>query len=264
LAASAEADQAMADAERARAQAANLQGQLQAARRSLLVLLGRGGEPSADLPVEPVLADPVEAPAALPASLLTHRPDVLEAREQLASALGKLKLDELALLPTVQLTGALTPSRLVQTGFSATTIAASGGGALLVPIFSRPKLMAEVHAQGARADEAVVSYEKAVQTAYGEAENALAQSAQDRTRLAELERSEAAARHAFDATSALYKAGIDSLTDALLAEQTWRSGRSELTSARIDALRRSVTLFKALGGGWSPALAQGRGFSPAA
>ncbi len=39
---------------------------------------------------------------------------------------------------------------------------------------------------------------------------------------------------------------------ALLTEQSWRSARANLTIARIAALRRSVTLFKALGGGWSP------------
>jgi NodT family efflux transporter outer membrane factor (OMF) lipoprotein len=248
-------DQAASLAERAQAQAADLEGQLLAARRSLLVLIGRGAAPSGGLEVQPALADPVAPPAALPGALLVRRPDVLEAHERLVSAMGKLKLDELALLPTFQLTGALSASRLEQTGFSATTAIWSVGGAALAPVFSRPKLMSEVHAQGARAEQAVASYEKAVQTAYGEAENALAQSLQDRARLAQLERAEADGRHGFDASSARFKAGIDSITDMLVAEQSWRLARAELTTARIAALRRSVTLFKALGGGWDPSRA---------
>jgi NodT family efflux transporter outer membrane factor (OMF) lipoprotein len=247
-----DADQAAAEAERAEAQASDLEGELQAARRSLLVLIGQGAAPSADLQVQAVLGDPVATPSTLPGALLVRRPDVQEARETLLSALGTLKLDELALLPTFQLTGALSASRLAETGFSATTAAWSVGGAVLAPVFSRPKLMAEVHAQGARAEQAVYTYEKAVQTAYGEAENALAQSLQDHARVAELEGAEADARRGFDASSARFKAGIDSITDVLVAEQAWRTARAELTTARIAALRRSVTLFKALGGGWAP------------
>ena len=252
IASSSDADQAAADARRAQAAAADLVGQLQAARRSLLVLSGRGTDPSASLVIQPDLAPPVAAPAVLPGALLVRRPDVREARERLFSAMGKLKLDELALLPTVQLSAALTGSRLEQTGYSATTAAWSVGSAVTAPVFSRPRLIAEVHAQGARAEQAVVAYEQAVQTAYGEAENALAQSAQDKARVAALEQGEAEARRAFEAARGRYAAGVDSASDALLTEQSWRSARANLTIARIAALRRSVTLFKALGGGWSP------------
>jgi len=38
----------------------------------------------------------------------------------------------------------------------------------------------------------------------------------------------------------------------LTAERTWRSARTALTSAEVQALRRSVQAFKALGGGWTP------------
>jgi outer membrane protein TolC len=42
------------------------------------------------------------------------------------------------------------------------------------------------------------------------------------------------------------------LTSTLSTERTWRSARTALTGAEVQALRESVTAFKALGGGWSP------------
>jgi outer membrane protein TolC len=45
--------------------------------------------------------------------------------------------------------------------------------------------------------------------------------------------------------------GLDDLTTALSAEQAWRAIRAALTSERVQALERTVTTYKALGGGWS-------------
>jgi outer membrane protein TolC len=46
--------------------------------------------------------------------------------------------------------------------------------------------------------------------------------------------------------------GLDDLTSVLSAERTWRTVRTALTGAQVQALRRSVQTFKALGGGWTP------------
>jgi outer membrane protein TolC len=37
----------------------------------------------------------------------------------------------------------------------------------------------------------------------------------------------------------------------LSAETAWRTTRSALTSERVQALRRAVQTYKALGGGWA-------------
>ena len=42
------------------------------------------------------------------------------------------------------------------------------------------------------------------------------------------------------------------LTTLLDAEVTWRTDRSTLTTAQVQALVDSATLFQALGGGWTP------------
>jgi outer membrane protein TolC len=98
----------------------------------------------------------------------------------------------------------------------------------------------------------VIAYEKAVQTAYGEAESDLVQLAADRNRAVILSAGEVQARAAFEAARKGYVAGLTDLSTLLQVEQSWRAARTALTAAQVQALRRSVQTFKALGGGWTP------------
>jgi len=112
--------------------------------------------------------------------------------------------------------------------------------------------MAQIKVQGFQATQYVIAYEKAVQTAYGESDNALVQLGSDEERVRLLTTGEAEGLSAYGASKKRYQAGIDDLTTVLTAERTWRSARTALTGAEVQALRRSVQAFKALGGGWTP------------
>jgi NodT family efflux transporter outer membrane factor (OMF) lipoprotein len=243
-------DQASSEAAQAEARAADLDVQLRAARRTLLVLLGRGGDPLDSLQVGSWTQPPPPVPASLPGALLARRPDVREAAARIASAAGTLKLDELALFPKFTLQPGIGVDSALSLGLPLTTASWTAGVGVYQPVFEIPRLRAEIRAQNARAEQAVIAYEKAVQTAYGEASNALAELRSDQARLALLTLAETQARSAFASAQARYAAGLDDLTTLLGAERTWRSARTGLTSAQIEASRRSVQVFKALGGGW--------------
>jgi outer membrane protein TolC len=118
------------------------------------------------------------------------------------------------------------------------------------PVLDIPRLLQDAKAQGARTEQAVVAYEQAVQNAYGDAENALVELSSDEIRIKVLEDGEARARRAYDAERTRFAAGVDDITTVLSAEQTWRTDRTELTAERVQALRRAVQTYKALGGGW--------------
>ena len=105
----------------------------------------------------------------MPGALLADRPDVREAAEKLKSTAGTLKLDELALFPKFTLQPGVGLSSNIQFGSPLTTDFWSIGAGLAQPVLDLPRLKAEIRAQGARADQAAIAYEKAVQTAYGEA-----------------------------------------------------------------------------------------------
>ncbi|KQY98870.1 transporter [Caulobacter sp. Root1455] len=262
LIATSEADRAEADLADTQARVANLEAQLGAARRSLLILVGRGVDPLASLPVEAQLDLAPAAPATIPGELLGRRPDVREAQARLASASGNLKLNELALLPTFNITPGAGLTKSVQPSFpfagggggqtSTTSSAWTIGANVSIPVLNIPALLADIDAQDARTQQAAIAYEKAVQTAYGEAENAMLQLAADQRRVALLTAGVARAERAYQANRKGYGLGLIDLTTTLQAEQSWRLSRAVLTSARTDALLHAVQTYKALGGGWSP------------
>jgi len=200
----------------------------------------------------------------VPGQLLQRRPDVRQAEQQLYLALAQLKIDRLDLFPkfTIMPGVGLTQSEgvgLISFGASPTfgptttkTANWSIGGNLSIPVLNRPQLLAEARTSEAKAEQAVITYEKSVQGAYGEAENLLVQYGADKRGVDLLVVGEAEARKAYDAAKIRYDRGLDDLTAFLSAEQAWRGARTGLTSARTQALRRSVQTFKALGGGWTP------------
>lgn len=259
LSATSEGERAGADLAQAQAQVAGLEAELQASRRSLLILVGKGVDPLASLPVEPVLAKAPPTPAAAPADLLARRPDIREAAARLASASGNLNISELALFPTLTITPgvgiqkSITPSFLAPGATASTTSSAwSIGANLSVPVLNIPRLMSDIKASGARVEQAAVTYEQTVQKAFGETESALVQQEADERRVTLLAAGERRAAVAYEASRKGYAAGLTDLTTALQAEQSWRGARTALTGAQTQALQRAVQTYKALGGGWSP------------
>lgn len=252
LGAGADADRVAGDLAQAQSQVAALESQLQAARRSLLILVGRGAEPVQNLTLPPAKVVIPAPPETTPGDLLARRPDVRESAARLISATGQLRVAEKAIFPTFNLAPGLSYSKSRQSAFTTETQGWTLGANLTQPILNIPKLLADMKASGARADQAALTYEKTVQTAYGEAENALVQLDADRRRVALLTEGETRARRAYDAANRRYADGFDDLTQALSAEQSWRATRSALTTAQADAQQRAIQTFKALGGGWEP------------
>jgi NodT family efflux transporter outer membrane factor (OMF) lipoprotein len=243
--------QAESNLETAQAQAESLDAQLTAARRSLLLLVGRGVDPLASLPIPADVGAPPPVPATLPGALLVRRPDVLEARQRVVSAAGKLTLDQRALLPTFTLQPGV--GLLQETASAASRLSFwSLGANAAVPVLDRPRLLAVARQQNAVAEQAVIAYEKSVQTAYGDAETAFVYFASDGRRLAMLRSAEQSANSAYQAKLTGYKRGLNDLQATLTAEATWRQARVARASAETTLMQRSVQVFKALGGGWTP------------
>ena len=261
-----DADRIAGDAAQARSQVENLKAQRHAAQRLLLILVGRGPEPVENLPLAADVPDPPPLPKAVPGELLARRPDVREADEKMRSAALKTKLAKEQLFPNLTLQPALGLARDVAPGVGvAETVAGllffpqqqtsnthywSLGANLDQPVLDIPRLLQDAKAQGFRTEQAVIAYEKAVQDAYGDAENALVELSSDETRIQVLTDGEARAKRAYDAERTRFSLGIDDITAVLSAEQTWRTDRTELTAERVQALRRAVQTYKALGGGW--------------
>ena len=251
LAPSADLDQAVANSGQTAASVENLQSQLTTARRSLLLLVGRGVDPLASLPMPAEVGAVPSVPQLLPSRLLQRRPDVKQAEWALTSQLERHQLSKLALFPTLSLQPGATVSQTVG-AFDQTSLLWNLALGLTVPVLDRPRLLAEVGVARGFGEELVISYERAVQTAYVETENALVLLDSDRRRVDILRAAEASAESGYRKKRQGYLLGVDDLTTALVAENTWRQLRVQRTAAEVTLMQRSVQLFRALGGGWSP------------
>jgi outer membrane protein, multidrug efflux system len=250
LAPTSEGDRVAGDLAQAEAQVVALDAQLQIQKRAILILAGRIIEPTANITAPPDVGVAPSVPSVLPSDLLQRRPDIRQAQAAVRSAAGQQKLAALAFFPSFTLSPGIGWSRIEQPGFSSETQNWSIAGSVMQPILSIPRLMSELKVQNARTEQAVTAYEKTVQTAFQEAEGALVNLDAERRRVVLLTEGEARAARAYRAARIGYDRGLTDLDSTLSAEQAWRAVRAQLTSAQVQALRRSVQAMKAIGGGW--------------
>lgn len=243
-----ESDVASASAEETR-----LTAELQASKRSLLILTGNPDGATADLSIEPALGAAPALPDVTPGLLLVRRPDVLSAGLAVEAASLGVQIDRLALFPKFDINPGV--------GLTATTGAAGGGtglwsiaAGLTVPILDRTRLMAQLRVTEAQGRGAVISYEQTVQNAFGESENALVRLSANRRRIGQLESAEFEARRAYDIGIKGYRAGLTDLTTVVQSEQSWLQARAARDAGRLALLVGTVTAVRALGGGWDASL----------
>ncbi len=264
LGATGDADRIAGDAAQAQSQVEALQAQLHVDQRLLLILVGRGPDPVESLPLAADVPDPPSIPVAVPGELLQRRPDVREADWKMRAAALRTKLAKEQIFPNLVLEPAIGLAHQVAPGIefippltftpaqqTTNTGFWSYGVGLSSPVLDIPRLLQDAKAQGERTEQAVIAYEKAVQSAYGDAENALVSLTADEARIKVLEEGELRAHKAYIAAKTGYDIGVNDLSTMLSAEQAWRSDRSALTAERVQALRRAVETYKALGGGWA-------------
>lgn len=237
-----------ADVASGEAEVSRLIAALQIAKRALLILVGRPSAPTASLAIDRVLATPPLLPAITPGMLLARRPDVLSAEMALQSASATVKIDRLALFPQFNLQPGI--------GLSASGGAASGiwsiVAGLALPILDRARLLASLRVSEARGQQAVISYERAVQAAFGEAEQALVNVAADKQRVVQLKLATDEAQSAFISARKGYSAGLTDLTTVLQTERVWRQNRATLYAAQASHLTDTISTIRAFGGGWNP------------
>src|SRR5262249_27149451 len=117
-------------------------------------------------------------------------------------------------------------------------------------------LEAQRDAATAQRDEAAFAYRKAALQAFGEVENELEAVAHDATQDDALGRERDALEQTFQLASKRYREGYSSYLDQLDAQRALLSVQLALVQSRLDRLNAAISLFQALGGGWTPAAAE--------
>jgi len=122
---------------------------------------------------------------------------------------------------------------------------------ITLPIFAGGANVANLDYAKAEDRIDVAQYEKAIQTAFREVADALAQRGTIAERLRAQRAQVAAADQALRLAEALYKRGSDSYLDVLTAQRTLYAAQQSLIAVQLIERTNTVTLYKALGGALS-------------
>ncbi len=148
---------------------------------ALSALLGRNPGPISRGKNIDNLTAPV-APQGLPSSLLERRPDIREAEQKLIAANAQIGAAKAAYYPSISLTGALgVASGSLSDLFGGASKVWQYGGSLGLPIFTAGLLAGQVQVAEAVQQQALFSYQKAIQDAFRSVDDALID--QDKTRV---------------------------------------------------------------------------------
>jgi outer membrane protein, multidrug efflux system len=197
------------------------------------------------LPIPPV------PPVGLPSTLLEARPDVRQAEQNLIAANAKIGIAKAALFPTISLTAGLGgESKDLGDVLKSAARIWNGGLSLNLPVFDSGRLSSKVDQATAAQKQLLASYERAVQNAFSEVNDALVNVRQNTEREAALNGSQASASKALEIANNRYKSGYTGYLEVLDAQRVFNDSSLAYVQSRQARLTSTVELFKALGGGW--------------
>jgi NodT family efflux transporter outer membrane factor (OMF) lipoprotein len=231
----------------------DLMQQEREAQSALAILLGRTPQ---TFKVGDHGLDTIELPEVtpgLPSELLSRRPDIRRAEANLAEADANVAVARASLFPTIRLTGSMgAQSSALLSLLNAPNLVANVSASLLTPIFDAGRLKRQRDIAVARKQELVQVYRATVIGALSEVDSVLGQirslDEQRRLKLTELEET----RTAFDLSEIRYKVGAEDLMTVLDTQRALSDVQNDLGLLKLRRLQATVSLYKALGGGWQP------------
>ncbi|MTW10596.1 efflux transporter outer membrane subunit [Pseudoduganella eburnea] len=238
-----------------RAEAVSLQRQRATVEHALAVLLG--------VPASSFYADPnplldsaklPAIPAGLPSTLLERRPDIVAAQRSMEAANARIGVARAAMFPSLNIGASGGGASSV-----ASSIFSSGGqawllGAMLAaPLIDGGRNKANVARSEAALEESVASYRQSVLAAFAEVEDNLAGLRVLAGQTAEIEEALLSARRSADLAQKLYSAGRSSYLELLDAQRNLAAVERSAVQLRGNRAVTTVSLIRALGGGWDAA-----------
>ncbi|MDO8302808.1 MAG: efflux transporter outer membrane subunit [Sedimentisphaerales bacterium] len=233
----------------ARVDIARYSGQVANAENLLTLLVG-SSIPASLLPTDMnMLVAAGDIAPGLPSDVLRRRPDILQAEHLLKGANANIGAARAAFFPRIALTTSIGTtsdelSGLFKSGSETWLFAPQ----ITVPIFdSRVRGGFEV----VKAEHAIflAQYEKAIQNAFREVADALAQRQTVTDQLDAQSSLARAAAQAYFLSNARYAKGIDSYLSVLDSQRSMYGAQQGLITIRLARLTNLATLYKVLGGG---------------
>jgi multidrug efflux system outer membrane protein len=211
------------------------------------------GAPSTLLPISAPLDERtmfMELEPGLPSLLLTQRPDIVAAEHALISLNANIGAARAAFFPNISLTGLLgLASSALDQLFDSDSYAWVASPSVVLPIFDRGRRRANLDLAELRRDEAVSTYERAIQAAFRDVADALSARRWLAEQVGVLQATAAAQGERARLAKLSYDRGRLPYLDVLDAERGLLVAQQDLVRARGAVLNAHVALYEALGGG---------------
>jgi NodT family efflux transporter outer membrane factor (OMF) lipoprotein len=195
---------------------------------------------------------PPEVPAGLPSDLLKRRPDIRRVEAEIASAAANVGVAKAEFFPKITLTGSAGRQ---SANLSGLTVGVGNffsiGPSVKLPLFTGGRLKANLAVQKERLDESMTTYQSTVLQSLRETEDALSQYNSERQRRELVAQSVHSSEETTRLARDLYVSGLADFLSVIDAQRQQLSLETDLAVSDTNALTALVSLYKALGGGWS-------------
>ncbi len=186
----------------------------------------------------------------LPSEVLLSRPDIIQAEGDLKGANANIGAARAAFFPRITLVSSIGFGSDELAGlFKAGSFAWSFAPRISLPIFDGGSNKANLTVAEVDRDIAVARYEQAIQSAFREVADALAQRGTIDEQLAAQQSLKDATSESYFLSQARYEKGVSSYLSVLDSQRSLYSAQQNLIGVRLARLANLVTLYKVLGGG---------------
>ncbi|WP_461604006.1 efflux transporter outer membrane subunit [Aeromonas salmonicida] len=247
---------ALADVAGIEARLSQLRHQRIELMNSLALLLGK---PPREMEERLVAADlpsmPQRLPVGIPSELARHRPDILQAEARLRAAVADIGAATADFYPRISLSGSIGVQSFDLSDLGSwSSRGFSIGPTLHLPLFQGGLLKSNLALSEARHRQAGIAYQKTVLRAWHEVDDALSAYTTELKRHEQLQLALTQNKTALNVAQRAYKQGTADFSTVLVARRSLLASQTELSDCTTASALSIVSLYRALGGGWSSAL----------
>jgi NodT family efflux transporter outer membrane factor (OMF) lipoprotein len=192
-------------------------------------------------------------PSALPADLLSRRPDILAAKARVEAAMKGREAAHADFYPDINLAALVGFQAIGMSNLLTGDAFTMGiGPAIHLPIFDAGKLKAQYARATADLDASVADYNGAVLGAIKQTADAMTQVNSLAAQRVQQQDAVTSAQRAFGIAEDRYRSGLATQLPMLTAEATLLQARSSLASVAANGAQQRITLLLTVGGGFEP------------
>lgn len=190
-------------------------------------------------------------PAGLPSDVLVNRLDIRQAEQNLIAANANIGVAKALYFPSISLTGLFGwASNDLDDLFRGPAKTWSWAVPASMPIFTAGAIAGQVRAAEAIQQQALISYEQSIQTAFREVEDALIDQKKTREQIMAQSRQVDSLRNYARIARLRYDNGYTSYIEVLDAERSLFNAELSYAQTQGTLFLSLVNLYKAMGGGW--------------